>query len=77
MKTIVSEKGQITIPKLIRDMLGLNQGTIIDFEVSQSKLVGKKIVTTDNFSVWRGKGKLPIGKSVDDYLKAVRGDYSS
>ena len=77
MKTIVSEKGQITIPKLIRDMLGLNQGTIIDFEVSQSKLVGKKIVTTDNFSVWRGKGKLPTGKSVDDYLKAVRGDYSS
>ncbi len=77
MKTIVSEKGQITIPKMIRDLMGLNQGSIIDFEVSQSKLVGKKIVTTDKFSAWRGKGKLPIGKSVDDYLKAVRGDYSN
>ena len=77
MKTIVSEKGQITIPKLIRNMLGLNQGSILDFEISQSKLVEKKIVTTDNFSIWWGKGKLPIGKSVDDYLKAVRGDYIS
>ncbi len=76
MKTIVSEKGQITIPKPIRDMLGLNQGSVIDFEVSQSTLVGKKVVTTDTFSGWRGKGKLPVGKSVDDYLKAVRGDYS-
>jgi len=77
MKTTVSEKGQITIPKLIRDLLGLNQGTIIDFEVSHSKLVGRKIVTTDKISAWRGKGKLPVGKSVDDYLKAVRGDYSN
>ena len=77
MKTTVSEKGQITIPKLIRDLLGLNQGTIIDFEVSNSKLIGKKVVTTDKFTAWRGKGKLPVGKSVDDYLKEVRGDYSN
>jgi len=57
--------------------LGLNQGTIIDFEVSNSKLIGKKVVTTDKFTAWRGKGKLPVGKSVDDYLKEVRGDYSN
>jgi len=52
MKTTVSEKGQITIPKLIRDSLGLNQGTIIEFEVANSKLIGKKVVTTDKFTAW-------------------------
>ena len=32
MKTVVSEKGQITIPKAVRDKLGIVAGTVVEFE---------------------------------------------
>ena len=37
MKTSVSEKGQVTIPKAIRDKLGLRPGTILDFTASRDR----------------------------------------
>ena len=43
MKTTVSEKGQITIPKRLRDRLGLRPGTILDFEEDRGRLVGRKL----------------------------------
>jgi len=76
MKSIVSEKGQITIPKRLRDSLGLVPGTVIDFDSSGGTLVGKKILPEDIFAKWRGKGQLPNVSSVDDYLKLVRDDNS-
>jgi AbrB family looped-hinge helix DNA binding protein len=74
MKSIVSEKGQVTIPKRLRDSLGLVPGTVIDFDSVKGSLVGRKILPEDIFAKWRGKGKLPKGSSVDDYLKLVRDD---
>ena len=76
MKSIVSEKGQITIPKRLRDSLGLVPGTVIDFDSTEGTLVGKKILPEDIFVKWRGKGQLPNASSVDDYLKLVRDDNS-
>jgi antitoxin PrlF len=32
MSTIVTKKGQITIPKQVRDLLGIEPGSMIDFE---------------------------------------------
>jgi len=72
MKTIVSEKGQVTVPKALRDALGLVPGTILDFEAAHGRLVGRKRMTGDPFSTWRGAGRLPSGKSVDDYLRSAR-----
>jgi antitoxin PrlF len=72
MKTILSEKGQITIPKPLRDRLGLRPGCILDFEDGGGMLVGRKRVTTDPISRWRGRGRLPDGQSVDDYIRSVR-----
>ena len=43
MKAIVSEKGQVTLPKPIRDSLGIRTGTVIEFTTSGGKLVGKKV----------------------------------
>ncbi len=73
MKSVISEKGQITVPKACRDRLGLRPGTVLDFQAVGGKLVGVKRVSEDVFRKWRGKGRLPGGPGVDAYLAGVRG----
>ena len=42
MKSTVSEKGQVTIPKEVRDKLGLKAGVVVDFETRDGLLIGRK-----------------------------------
>lgn len=42
MKSTVSEKGQVTIPKQVRDKLGLRAGVVIEFETRDGLLIGRK-----------------------------------
>jgi len=72
MTAVLSEKGQITIPKPVREKLGLLPGAVLEFEALNGKLVGSKKVAQDVFTKWRGKGNLPKGLSVDRYLKRTR-----
>jgi AbrB family looped-hinge helix DNA binding protein len=73
MKSAVSEKGQVTIPKSVRDRLGLRPGTLIEFRAENGRLVGAKSVPEDVFRKWRGRGRLPSGMTVDTYLARARG----
>ena len=72
MKTIVSEKGQITIPKKVRDTLAIVPGTVLEVVAEDGRIVAVKRPTTDTFVKWRGKGALPFGDSVDEYLTRIR-----
>ena len=72
MKSAVSEKGQVTIPKPIRDRLGLRPGTVVEFRAEGGKLIGTKSVSEDVFRKWRGRGHLPGNLSVDAYLRRAR-----
>jgi len=72
MNAVISEKGQVTIPKTIRDDLGLVPGSILDFREVEGQIIVRKIVQENPFSTWRGKGRLPTGDSVDQYLQIVR-----
>jgi AbrB family looped-hinge helix DNA binding protein len=54
MKSVVSEKGQVTIPKALRDRLGLRPGTELDFIEEHGQLVGRRIVKSDVFSALVG-----------------------
>jgi AbrB family looped-hinge helix DNA binding protein len=73
MKTVVSERGQITLPKSIRNDLGIRAGTVLELSVVDGKIVGWKREGQDSVHKWNGRGKLPRGvSSVDDYLRAVR-----
>ena len=72
MKAIVSEKGQVTIPKACRERLGLKPGSVLDFVARDGKLIAVKQTPEDVFRKWRGKAKLPGGLSVDQYLDTIR-----
>ena len=72
MKSVVSEKGQVTIPKACRDRLGLKTGTVLQFETRDGKLIAVKQPSEDLLRKWRGKGKLPGALSVDQYLEMIR-----
>jgi len=75
MNAILSEKGQVTIPKAIRDDLGLVPGMVLEFKEESGCLMVKKIRSQDPISAWRGRGNLPkSGKgSVMEYLNQIRG----
>ena len=71
MKTIVSEKGQITIPKALRDRLGLEPGQVLDFREQKGRLIAEKLPFQDPVSgVY---GVLELGKGTDHAMREVRG----
>ena len=73
MKTVVSEKGQITIPKAVRDKLGIVAGTVLEVDSAEGKLVAVKKEPVDAILKWRGKGRIPGSNTVDEYLHRIRG----
>ncbi len=71
MKTLVSEKGQITIPKPLRDRLGIRPGQVLDFREEQGHLVVTKVASSDPVeSVY---GILKLGCPTDEAITALRG----
>jgi AbrB family looped-hinge helix DNA binding protein len=48
MKSVVSEKGQVTIPKPLREKLGLRPGQVLEFETRDGVLVGRKAAAHEN-----------------------------
>ena len=72
MKAVVSEKGQVTIPKQLRERLGLRPGMVLEFRDEGGALVGTKLVERD--PVDAVYGILPEGFDTDAYLAAARGD---
>lgn len=71
MKTTVSEKGQITIPKAVRTKLGLRPGTVLELEAERGRLVGRKSGGRDVIDELYGS--MPMDAPVDDYLERTRG----
>ncbi|MBL8932738.1 MAG: AbrB/MazE/SpoVT family DNA-binding domain-containing protein, partial [Kineosporiaceae bacterium] len=43
MKVTVSEKGQVTIPKQLRDRLGIEPGQQLEFSEEDGRLVARKV----------------------------------
>jgi antitoxin PrlF len=48
MKSVVSEKGQVTIPKPLRERLGLRPGQVLEFETKNGVLLGRKAPSDKN-----------------------------
>jgi antitoxin PrlF len=72
MKTIVSEKGQVTIPKPLRVRLGLRKGQVLDVREERGRLVmSKKREPHDAFDKYYGI--LKLGASTDEIMDELRG----
>jgi antitoxin PrlF len=72
MEATVAERGQITLPKAVRDALGLTKGTKLKVELIDGRIVLRKDVD-DALSRVRGRFKLPPGVTTDDIMRELRG----
>lgn len=82
MSTTLTVKGQVTIPKPIRDAMGLTPGTSIDFAVNRNgevvlhkadsgKATRKAKPRTDRFEAARGKAD--VAWKTQDLMALLRG----
>jgi AbrB family looped-hinge helix DNA binding protein len=82
MSTTLTVKGQVTIPKPIRDAMGLTPGTSIDFAVNRNgevvlhkadsgKATRKAKLQPDRFEAARGKAD--VAWKTQDLMALLRG----
>ena len=73
MEATVAERGQITLPKKVRDALGLTKGMKLKVELDGGRIILRKDVG-DALARLRGKFKLAEGfTSTDEAMRALRG----
>ncbi len=72
MEATVAERGQITLPKAVRDALGLTKGSVLKVELEGSRIVLRKSVD-DAISRARGRFRLDGFESTYAAMQAVRG----
>lgn len=69
----MTSKGQITIPKEVREKLGIRVGEDVGFEEENGRLVIKKAFTRSPFDKWIGRLTHLKGQRSDDLVKGIRG----
>jgi antitoxin PrlF len=69
----LTSKGQITIPKKVRDRLGVSEGEAVYFVEIDGEFRLKKAVLESPFDKWVGFIKNPSGKTVDELIEEMRG----
>ena len=78
MSTVVTSKGQVTIPKKVRDYLGIRPGSAVDFELAADgrvvlvKAAGPGAGEASPFA--RVRGSATAGMSTDEIMALTRGD---
>jgi len=73
MEATVAERGQITLPKAVRDALGLTKGTVLKVELDGGRIILRKNVT-EALRKARGAFKLVDGlERTDDALRELGG----
>jgi len=77
MSTTVTSKGQVTIPKKVRDFLGLAPGSAVDFEVSAAGEVTlrptKRTATRRRSRFAKLRGRATVTMRTEDILALTRG----
>ncbi len=71
MATVVAERGQVTIPKDVRDKLGIGPGTLLQFSAEGGRLVATKVIT--DHPAQRLMGRHSKGRRTDEVMAELRG----
>jgi AbrB family looped-hinge helix DNA binding protein len=75
MSTTVTRKGQVTIPKPVRDLLGIGPGSEVSFELAPD---GRVVLTTGvprpATSYARFRGAAGPGLTTDEIMALTRGE---
>jgi antitoxin PrlF len=72
MKSVISSKGQLTVPSAVRKKLGLTPGTVVDFELAHGKAILRKAVRAVH-PVDQIYGILKLNRRTDELLDEMRG----
>lgn len=80
MSTTLTSKGQVTIPKKIRETLGLEPGSEVDFDVDeQGRIIIRKAGSPagrppgqDRFD--RARGRATVKWKTDELMALLRGE---
>ena len=73
MEATVAGRAQITLPKAVRDALGLTKGTLLKVELEGSRIVLRKSVD-DAISRARGKFALDGFESAEEAVRSLRNE---
>jgi antitoxin PrlF len=78
MATTVTSKGQVTIPKRVRDASGITPGKSVVVEYVDGKVVVRPAVATGKSDfrkrLEKVRGTLDLGMSADEFMKMMRSD---
>lgn len=69
----ITERGQITLPKDLRDRLGLRPGMEIRFLLSKDGILIQKAINPDKDPFREVFGVIKDGQRTDGYLAKIRG----
>jgi len=70
MKAVVTKRGQVTIPKRLRERLGIRPGTVLEFREGADRLIAEKAETAAALDRWYGS--LGRQRRTDDVIRALR-----
>lgn len=68
----ITQKGQVTIPKDIRDKLGIKSGSSVRFKIVEGKCIVEKEVEENKTEKW--VGYLESQKRTDEFIEELRGE---
>lgn len=73
----VGERGQVTIPKEIRERFGIGPETEVEFQVQKTVIVLKKTPKKLNLAKWKGRCRENLRalgySSVNKFIEDIRG----
>ncbi len=72
MNAVVADRGQVTIPKPLRDRLGIGPRTVLEFTAENGRLIAVKATSCD--SVQKVLGCLTLDRPTDEWIADIRGD---
>lgn len=73
VRSTLSSKGQITVPKLVRDRLKATQGTQLEFVLDDDNVtVRLASPSTEPLQAWFGIAPLPEGQTVSGWIREMR-----